>query len=62
MGPRDALKGIPPVDRNTPRGPLLRWRIDQLMDAGLDELSARRVAADPDSDLHATIDSGAQDD
>lgn len=34
---------------------LRRWRRAQLVDAGLDELSAHRVAADPDADIHATL-------
>lgn len=40
---------------------LLRWRRAQLVAAGLDELSAHRVAADPDADIHATLADHEQD-
>ena len=49
------LRGIPRTGGSRPRGPLLRWRREQLMDAGYDELTAHRLASDPGLDLHAIL-------
>ncbi len=57
VDPMTELKGIPPMDPVDPAGAILRWRFELLVDAGLDELSARRAAADPRVDLHARMDS-----
>ncbi len=36
-------------------GRTVRWRRRQLLAAGYDELAARRLAADPDADIHALV-------
>ena len=47
--------GIPPLPRPRPRGREVRWRREQLMAAGYDELSAHRMAADGMTDVHAMV-------
>jgi len=55
MTSSDAIRGIPPPERSQPRGRSLRWRREQLMAAGLDELTAHRLASDAAIDVHAII-------
>ena len=50
-----AIRGIPPPERSQPRGRSLRWRREQLMTAGFDELTAHRLASDAAIDVHAVI-------
>jgi hypothetical protein len=49
------LRGIPSTQSSHDAGRTLRWRRLQLMAAGLDELSAHRLAARSDVDLHALL-------
>lgn len=49
------LRGIPSTQSSQDTGRSLRWRRLQLMAAGLDELSAHRLAARSDVDLHAVL-------
>lgn len=49
------LPGIPSTQSSQDAGRTLRWRRLQLMAAGLDELSAHRLAARSDIDLHALL-------
>lgn len=53
-GPQPA-RGIPRPRRPRPRGRDLRWRREQLMAAGWDELTAHRLASDPSVDVHAIL-------
>lgn len=46
---------MPPVCCDAADPALRRWRRRQLVAAGLDELSAQRLAADPAADLHARL-------
>jgi hypothetical protein len=49
------LRGIPSVPTSQDAARTLRWRRQQLMAAGLDELSAHRLAARTDMDIHAVL-------
>lgn len=49
------LRGIPSVPTSQDPARTLRWRRQQLMAAGLDELSAHRLAARTDMDIHAVL-------
>ncbi|HEX6364836.1 MAG TPA: hypothetical protein VF000_01710 [Agromyces sp.] len=55
MSSSDATRGIPSPTRTQPKGRSLRWRREQLMAAGYDELSAQRLAVDASVDIHAMI-------
>ncbi|HQR81223.1 MAG TPA: hypothetical protein PLT68_13490 [Actinomycetota bacterium] len=55
MNSSEPTRGIPPLARSIPRGRLLRWRREQLMAAGYDELSAHRLAVNGSVDLHAML-------
>ncbi|GIH73160.1 hypothetical protein [Sphaerimonospora thailandensis] len=55
MGGVDDLRGIPVSARPQPRGRVLRWRREQLVAAGYDEISAHRLAADSMVDVHAMV-------
>jgi hypothetical protein len=49
------LRGIPSTPTSQDPARTLRWRRHQLMAAGLDELSAHRLAAGADVDIHAVL-------
>jgi len=49
------LHGIPRMTRGRPRGAFLRWRRQQLMASGIDELSAHRLAANQAVDVHVML-------
>jgi hypothetical protein len=49
------LRGIPSTQSSQDSGRTLRWRRLQLIAAGVDELSAHRLAASSDVDLHALL-------
>jgi len=49
------LRGIPSTQSSQDARRTVRWRRDQLMAAGLDELSAHRLAVRPDVDIHAVL-------
>ena len=64
MGPRatltcmtgiERLRGIPATPSSQDPRRALRWRRDQLMAAGLDELSAQRLATRSDVDIHEVL-------
>jgi hypothetical protein len=55
MSSSESKRGIPPPVRTQPHGRSLKWRRDQLMAAGYDELSAQRLATDSAVDIHAMI-------
>ena len=55
MTSSDAIRGIPVPERSQPRGRSLRWRREQLIAAGLDEVTAHRLAKDATVDVHAII-------
>ena len=49
------LRGIPSMPTSQDAAGTLRWRRHQLMAAGLDELSAHRLAVGADVDIHAVL-------
>ena len=51
----ERLHGIPATPSSQDPRRALRWRRDQLMAAGLDELSAYRLATMRDVDLHEVL-------
>lgn len=55
MSPMNQSHGIPRPPQARPRGRALRWRREQLMAAGYDELTAHRLATDPMLDVHAIL-------
>lgn len=55
MDGTEPVRGIPSPAREHPQGRSLRWRRDQLLAAGYDELSAQRLATDELTDIHAMI-------
>ncbi len=58
MTVHDRLHGVPTTKSVTsvPRQPTWRrWRRHQLVAAGFDEVTAERLAADEQIDLHATL-------
>lgn len=55
MNRSDAPRGIPSPARTQPGRRSLRWRREQLVVAGYDELSAHRLAADRLVDVHAMV-------
>src|SRR5699024_10990779 len=54
------FRGLPPAPSRTDDRALLRWRPAQLVEAGFDEVSARRLATETDGDLHEMM--ATQDD
>lgn len=51
----DRLRGIPATASSQDPRRAWRWRRDQLVAAGLDELSAYRLATRPGVDLHEVL-------
>lgn len=51
----ERLRGIPTTPSGENIGWVRRWRREQLMVAGYDELSAHRLATRTDLDLHAVL-------
>ena len=51
----ERLRGIPSTPSTQDPRRALRWRREQLMAAGLDELSAHRLATRSDVDIHAVL-------
>jgi hypothetical protein len=49
------LRGIPSMPSSQDPARTFRWRRHQLMAAGLDELSAHRLAVGSDVDIHAVL-------
>jgi hypothetical protein len=49
------LRGIPPMPSRPDAIRTGRWRRHQLMAAGLDELTAHRLAVRADVDIHAVL-------
>jgi hypothetical protein len=54
----ERLRGIPPVRSTRDPRRAVRWRREQLMAAGLDELAAQRLATRSDVDLHEVLSRG----
>jgi hypothetical protein len=53
----DRLHGIPAIPASHDLRRVWRWRRDQLLAAGLDELSAHRLATSAGVDIHEVLSS-----
>jgi hypothetical protein len=57
----DRLRGIPVIPASPDLRRAWRWRRDQLIAAGLDEVSAYRLATSADVDIHEVLSSSDGD-